>query len=441
MNAHPTANPAAAPTTTAPSRWSVPAPPLMDAEAIRRHRKNFRNVQIDAIGIGIASAAATFLPVFLTRLGASNTQVGLLTSMPGFAGLLLALPVGVFLQTRRNIVPWFSLARLLVNACYVLTGLLPFLLKGEYAVIAVLAVWGMATLPQTVVAVSFSVVMNAVAGPQGRFELMRRRWSTLGVTTAVTVALAGQVLDRISFPLNYQLLFMALFIGGLISYYFSSHIELLDKEPEQMREQTAGNIVGNYLGLLKANPAFVSFALRRFVFLSGISLGAPLFPLFFVNEVHASDSWIGIISMVQSSIMLVGYTFWTRQSRLRGGRFVLLCTTLGVAIYPALVASTHQVQMIAVFAGLLGIFQAGLDLIFFDELMKTVPMEYGATFVSLAQGMQYLSAFLSPFVGTFLADQIGLPGALLASAALRLAGFFLFLRARPSPHPLPGEAE
>ncbi len=77
------------------------------AAEIEIQKKNFRYVQIDAIGVSIASVAAPFLPVFLTRLGASNFQVGLLSSMPGMTGLVLALLVGRFLQTRRNIVPWY----------------------------------------------------------------------------------------------------------------------------------------------------------------------------------------------------------------------------------------------------------------------------------------------------------------------------------------------
>jgi MFS family permease len=59
--------------------------------------------------------------------------------------------------------------------------------------------------------------------------------------------------------------------------------------------------------------------------------------------------------------------------------------------------------------------------------MKTVPPEYSATFVSLAQSMQYLSLILAPLIGTWLAEYIGLSGALLVSAGLRLAGFGLFL--------------
>jgi MFS family permease len=142
--------------------------------------------------------------------------------------------------------------------------------------------------------------------------------------------------------------------------------------------------------------------------------------------VQANDAWIGIINTVQTAVLLVGYFVWTRSTRRRGSRFVLLWTTFGLSFYPALVSFTHRVELIALYAGLAGIFQAGVDLVFFDELMKTVPEQYSATFVSLAQSMQYLSAIFSPLIGTALASQIGLGGALLVSAAIRLSGFGLF---------------
>ena len=99
-------------------------------EEIQIQKRNFRNVQIDGIGVSISNVSSPFLPVFLTRLGASNFQVGLLTSMPGVTGLILALIVGRFLQTRRNVVPWYSLSRLLVILCYALTGILTRRPKG-----------------------------------------------------------------------------------------------------------------------------------------------------------------------------------------------------------------------------------------------------------------------------------------------------------------------
>ncbi len=391
-------------------------------------KRNFRYVQIDAVGVSISNVAAPFLPVFLTRLGASNFQVGLLSSMPGITGLVLAILVGRFLQTRSNVVPWYSLSRLLVISCYALTGLLTFALSKEYAVIATLAIWAFATLPQTTLAVAFSVVMNAVAGPQGRYDLLSRRWAIYGLTAVVVTFFVTRLIDLVEFPRNYELMFLGLSIGGLISFYFSRRIQLpLQTPPALAPSRSAWDSARNYLSLIRSVPAFTSFASKRFVYLSALALSQPILPLYFVREVKATDSEIGIITMAMTLVMLFGYFIWPRASRKYGGRFVLLATSLGMVFYPALTAATHQVALIILYAAVAGLFQSGLDLVFFDELMKTVPSEYSATFVSLAQSMQYLSAIVAPLIGTWLADSIGLGGALWVSAGLRFVGFLLFL--------------
>jgi MFS family permease len=407
-----------------PITWST-AP----AGATPREKRNFLNVQIDGVGIGFATSASPFLPVFLARLGATNTQVGLLTAMPGLTGLVLAILIGRFLQGRRQIVPWFSAGRLLVISSYAMTGLITFVVPPEMAVYAVLAIWALATVPQVVVNVSFSVVMNAVAGPQHRYDLMSRRWTLMGLTSAVTVAVVGQVLDLVAFPINYQMVFVGLSLGGLVSYYFSSHIDLPEAEPVattpglSLKQRFHG-----YANLIGSERPFVSFMTKRFVYMFGVTLGAPLFPLYFVRQLSATDAWIGALNTVQTATMLLGYTLWTRLSKNRGSRFVLLCTVFGMALYPALTAMTDRMEVVVIYAGLAGVFQAGLDLVFFDELMKTVPPAYSATFVSLAQSFQNLAVVASPLLGAWLADQIGLSGALLVSAGLRMAGFLLFVR-------------
>ena len=408
--------------------WSA-APP--DVTGVQR--RNFINVQVDGIGVGLASAAAPFLPVLLTRLGATNLQVGLLTAMPAVTGLLLALAIGRFLQRQRQIVPWYSRARFVYLMSYALTGLVLIVAPPSLQVVAVLSIWAFATLPSIILNVCFSVVMNAIAGPKGRYELMSRRWSVLGLTSALTVTGAGLLLERLPFPLNYQVVFIALSAGGLISLYFSSHIELPDTAPLSAEQEAANRgRLGQLLAMLRDRPDFSAFVAKRFIFLSGIALAAPIFPLYLVREANATDAHIGLISTAQSITLLVGYRLWTRLSQARGSRLVLLWTTLGLGLYPALVSLTTNIQALLLLAGLAGIFQAGLDLVFFDELMKTVPPERTALFVSFAQSLQHLSAVAAPLVGTLLADRIGLGGALVLSAGLRVLAFLLFMRSRPA---------
>lgn len=386
-------------------------------------------MQIDAIGVGLANAAAPFLPVFLTHLNATSFQVGLLSSMPAATGLLLSIPLGRFLQHQPNIVRWFSIARLSVIACYALTGFASFFLPDQAVVIAILAIWALATIPQTIVAITFSVVMNAVAGPSGRFELMTRRWSVMGITTTICVLGNGQLLDRVVFPLNYQIMFIVLSLGGLISYYFSSHISIPFSIPTGLTygKRALKSQVIEYKNLILSEKPYLSFIIKRFIFLTGTALAAPLIPLYLVKVVHATDGWISIINTVQTAVLVLGYFFWTRQSRKHGPSNVLIWTSLGVALYPLAMSLSQSTWQISAFAAMAGIFQAGLDLVFFDELMRTVPVEYSAIFVSFAQSIQYLSSVFAPVIGTSIGDSYGLGVGLMISAAIRFIGFILFL--------------
>jgi Na+/melibiose symporter-like transporter len=393
--------------------------------------QNFINVQVDAIGVAIANSASPFLPVFLARYQATTFQVGMLTWMPAITGLFLALPLGWFLQRQSKIVPWFSFSRLAVIVCFALTGLVSVVLPESYWVPATLIIWAIATIPQTMLAICFSVVMNAVSGPSGRFELLSRRWAIFGMTTSITVFFIGQMLDKIISPLNYQLVFLGLSIGGLISFYFSSHIVLPDREITITSPARFSLIkdMRNSLLLARNNKPFSNFISKRFVFLSGVSMAAPLFPLYFVRTIHAPDSWIAAITTAQTFVMIFGYFFWTQVSRRRGSKVVLLWSTLGVGLYPILLSLTNSYLLITILAGISGIFLAGLDLVFFDELLRTVPTEHSATYVSLAQGIQYLSSFFSPLIGTALATKFGTGPALMVAGGIRLVGFLLFFSA------------
>jgi MFS family permease len=365
--------------------------------------------------------------VFITRLGGTNIEVSLLTTMPALTGLVFALIAGRMLQRQKNVVPWFSFARLLVVSSYALTGIVPFFFSGDQLITAILFIWALATLPQTIVAICFSVVMNAVAGPTSRFELMTRRWSVMGVTTSTMIIIVGQVLNHVGFPFNYQVVFMFLSVGGLLSFLFSSRIRIPDNPPVSLTTQLKlRNRIHVYFKDIWSNKPFRSFIYKRFVFLTGAAFAAPLFPLYYVRELHASDGWISAYTTAATFTLIVGYFFWSNQSRRRGSHTVLLWTTLGVSLYPAMVALSTQDWMIIIISAFAGIFQSGLDLVFFDELMRRIPDDRSAVFVSFAQSVQYLSMIFSPLIGSALADLIGISAALIISAGIRMTGFLLF---------------
>ncbi len=420
------------------------------AQALLRPRtvaeRNVRAVLVDGIGVGIATGVGSFLAIFLVRLGASGLLIGLLTSLPALTGALLAVPIGRFLERQRNIVPWYSGMRVWVLWSYALFGLLPFVLPLAWVPWAVILIWALVTVPSTFVNVAFTVVMGGVAGPRHRFALMSLRWSSLGAVTAITVALVGLLLDRgkDSFPLNYQLVFIASFVGGLLSYLFSRTITLPDNppfeqgtvEPAPVTGRVTPRGVGRLIGLrplalvhdLRAAPQpFRRFVASAFVFRGGVAMAIPLLPLYWAREVGASDAWIGIITTANSAVLLVAYFIWSAAARKIGVGGVLIATSFGMACYPIAVASTSSVAMLAVLAGMVGFFSAGNDLVNFDLVLSSIPAEHQATYVGLYQTLQNAALFLMPLVGTLLAGWIGVAGALVAAGVLRLVGAGLYL--------------
>lgn len=389
-------------------------------------QRNQRNVLIDGIGVGITAGVGSFLSVFLVRLGASDFMVGLLTAMPALTGMFLAIPVGEFLARKRYIVPWFARSRFLVLSCYLLTGLVPFFVR-DHAPAVIIAIWALATLPQTLVSVGFTVVMGGVAGPAGRFTLMSRRWAILGLTNSLTVALVGQGLRLFGFPLNYQVVFLASTVGALISVIFSSSIRL---PPQPVSEARAGLVqtFRTHGGELRRNTAFVNFTISQFIFRWGMALALPLFPIYWVKNAGASDQQISLINSVQTMVLMFAYFLWANQTQRRGKRWVLLASALGVSFYPLLTALTPEPNILVIWAALGGFFTAGIDLVFFDIVLSTCPAEHQASYVGMYQTTIYIATFLAPLLGAALSDSVGIVPALILATVLRLAGFGLMAR-------------
>ncbi|MDA0365176.1 MAG: hypothetical protein O3B31_08485 [Chloroflexi bacterium] len=391
-------------------------------------RHNFHYAFRESALIGVINSGGVFLPVFLVRLGSSNLQVSLLTALPAFTGVLLAIPIGAFMQSRRNIVPWYSRGRVGSQAAFGAAALASLLLPSGLVVPGILLLWGIASVFSTITNVAFNVVMNATAGTRGRYELMSRRWSIMGFATAASLAGIGYVLGQLPFPLNFQIVFFAFSLTGLWAYRYGSKIVVPDHVAavHAAGRRSLAKRVSEVVTLVRAHPAFLSFEARRVVYAMGTTLTLPLIPLYYVRVLHASNSWIGLIGTTQALTLLIGYAIWRQQSRGRGARFVLAASTFGAALHPVALSLTHDVATAALLAGVAAIFTSGVNLAIFDRLMTTVPEGYGVTFNSIDNTIVNVAGIAAPMLGALLADRIGLGGALVVASLVGLSGALLF---------------
>ena len=388
---------------------------------------NYTLVQVDSVFVGLVSVAGTFLPVFLVRMGATGTEIGLLTSIPALTAFVLAIPLGRWLQGRRNIVPWYSRLRLVAWSSYGVIAIAVVLLPATLAVPASLVVWAAASLPSTAGLVAFPIVMDGAAGPHGRFDLLGRRWATAGVATTVAVVVAGQALGLVAFPANFELLLIGCSLAGVGSFLISRRFVIPDQVPLPGEPATTlRSRLRGFLDPIRTHPTFLGFELRAFVYTAGVGLATPLLPLLYVNEIHAPDGWIGIIGAAQSVGGVGGYLVARRISRRRSGAAVLLPSLLVAALVPAVMAPLGWLPAVAVVALVGGLATAGAQLALFNELMKRVPRTRGVTFSSVDQTLQNMALIVAPSAGGVLAVTIGVRYGLVVAAVVAVCGFVLF---------------
>jgi hypothetical protein len=389
--------------------------------------RNYRLVQVDSVFVGVVASAGTFLPVFLVKLGASGTQVALLTAIPALTAFALAIPFGRWLQGRRNIVPWYSRLRLAGWSSYVVMGAAALLVPRDVAVAVVLAIWAIASLPATAGLVVFPIVMDGAAGPHGRFDLLGKRWAYSGVTTSAFVALAGVALTTLAFPANFASLFAAISIAGLASFLTSRRLVLPDQEPEA--DQPPGSTQARLAALadlVRGERSFVRYELRSLVYTASIGLMMPLLPLLYVHELRAPNSWIGIIGAAQSAGAVVGYLSGRQITRRRSGTAILLPSLLAAAAVPAALSVLYWLPAVAAAAFVGGLAAAGAQLSLFDQLMQRIPRQHGVTFSSVDQSLQNLALIVAPSMGGALEIAIGVREGLIVAAVVALAAFGLF---------------
>jgi MFS family permease len=402
---------------------------------------NYRRVQADSIFIGVVNASGTFLPVFLLRMGASAGDVGLLTALPALTAFLLAIPFGRWLQPRGQIVKWYSRLRLVAWSSYAVMAIVAMVLPQHEAIPWLLLVWALASLPSTAALVTFALVMDGAAGPGGRFDLLGQRWAIAGVSATISVALVGQLLTYVPFPLNFEVFLFLVTLAGFGSFLQSRRLVIAEAPrtgatlagtaseagEEPARREPLRTRLASLWRLVTSHRGFVRYEIRGFFYVLSIGVAMPVLPLFYVHDLGAPDAWIGIIGAAASAGSVLGYMGARQLARRGGGSVTLLPSLLVMALGPLVLSTISWLPAVAGVAFVTGVAGAGAQLAMFDQLMRRIPAEHGVTFSSVDQSISNLAIVIGPNIGGFLAVAISVRSTMLVMTAVGLVGWVLFL--------------
>lgn len=394
-----------------------------------------RNVRLNiyhgVLNMTAMNMVQPFIAIFAMKLDASNAQVALLSSAPAVVSLLAMIPGGKYAdaqpQKKRITAIFFLMHRMF----WVLMAMIPFFSKDLRATLLV-GVVALMNLPGAMSNVAWQGFIGGVVPQNRRADAFAARNRAMNIAGTAMVLVAGRILDMMSFPMGYQLVFCSAFALAIGEIWVFSRIE---EEPPTQTELVTGVQFWKGFGRSFVSDIKEIWHNHRFLRYTGVSIlfyfawqvPWPLFSIYQFRVLNANNMWISILNLTNTGGSLVGYGFWARHMNKNGTFKTLFASTIGIFIVPLAYAFSKNLYMIAFFNLLTGAIFSGVNLALFNALLEVTPDGRRTTYIAYYTTVVNFATIFAPITGVALLNVMGFQGAFLASALLRLLGSFTFL--------------
>jgi MFS family permease len=406
-----------------------------DSQAYETTRRNARILNTEVAWSGAAGGVYTgFLSIFALHLGASPAEIGLLTTGPALAGIIFPLPAAWLVKRcwgKPVVVTPLAVYRMLY-AVVALVALLP----AQSRVAVLVGAVGLLSVPLAFFNTAFVPLFAKVLPQDLRGRVIGIRGTVAGLTGTAGVLVAGWILDRIPFPLNFEIMFGVAFFFAQASTWLISRLEIpalnedLPATPPPGAAQPSGT--GRVRRLPRHAP-FWRFIGSVVVLLVGIYLPIALYPLVLVDRLHASNAWIGALSMAGGLCGVVLALLWAPASAKIGSRWLLVAICALYTLVP--LGASHAASLgayipVSLAGGGLG---AVLGMGILQCLLEVTPERQQTQYLAIYSMVANTAVASAPLLGTFVLSTAGMAWAFaLAACCIALGSSLLALSGRTS---------
>ena len=399
--------------------------------------RNVRSLYWDVALWGVTNGiAGTFTAVFALRLGATDQQIGLLSALPALVYVLWFIPAGRLVESRKSIKATGLAGNFFFRLQYLVVAALPFFPPASRIPLLLAGIM-LAGIPLCVANVAITNVIADVVPPASRPRVVSTRNILMSLTTAVAASVAGKLLDLLPMPGNYQVIFLGAFIFGMLSLFALSRLVVPDVQPAgafSLRPRLFVRQIAEMLAVVRLTPDFLRFTLAAFVLHWGLVFAWPLFSLWWVNGLKASEGLIGLVATVNMLAIITANPFWARVAERRGNRFCLLVGFAGVTFVPLINALVPKAEYILLTELLAGLIVPAMSLGLFNVMLEVSPAERRPTYIAVYSAAVNIPMFLAPILATTVAAPLlGVRLSLALCTPLRLVAWvvvFALLRQR-----------
>lgn len=396
---------------------------------------------------GMFSAASdnivvTYLVIYFLALGATQSQIGIMSSISSLGAALMLIPGAVLAERfgkRRNIVltssGWNRLALLFI-------ALAPFII---HTPLLILVVIGLSITRDAAANLTFPawIAMTGDFVPfEGRGRFFASRNFIMGISGIVVTLLAGFLISSMASPHGYQVsLVVACLLGGLSLFSFSHIVDRPKALPYQQVQQKLD--LGALLRDVTTHRDFLFFAITTAIWNFSLNIAGPFFTVFLVKNLHADARMVALTTIASSiTSILIQRKAGDLNDRWGARKLTMICGLL-IPIVPLMwvfATAAWNVIIINLFSGLLW---AGYNLGAFNYLLMVTPEQRRARYSAIYQIVVTVSLALGAALGSIIvANPNGFHAVFFWSAVGRMVAALLFvwlvrrsLTARRSPEP------
>ena len=369
---------------------------------------------------------------FAIELGAGNTEIGLLASVPQFAASIFQLwtsKTTAFFKSRKKTILIFVMLQALT---WIPLALIAFYapIHGVYLLIALVCLY---------------FIFGQFAGPawnsligdlvnedsRGRFFGMRNRIT--GTSAFISLLIAGyalSVFSKVDIFYGYALIFAVAFVARLVSWHYLNKTE----DPPTIPERLGGFSYAGYLKRLRKTN-YGRFALYFALMNFSVNVAAPFFTVYMLRDLGMSYLDYTLITASSALTSFLAMAYWGPIADRFGNKKILSFSGITLTLVPLFWLFSADVAYLILAQLVSGFFWAGFNLSSLNFVYDNVKPAKRTRVFAYHNVLTGTSIFLGALTGSMLAATLTTPAVFssslqtlfLISGLMRAAASLFFL--------------
>jgi MFS family permease len=365
--------------------------------------------------------AGNFYPIFaISILGATNYQVGLISSLPPLIALLMTIPAAILLNRLETQKKTVAMAVLVARLLFILLIGVVYV-SSPYQAWAFLIIIAIMNVPATLSNIGWQTLISGMIKDERRGAFFSDRNRLLTIAGMISTLVIGIIMkNQTTNASAYQWLFFVALLFGLGEVFF------LMKQKEKAQPTASLKKASMNWSIFK-DHGYKWFLIAALCFNFAWQMSWGIFNIYNVRIAEATILWISIFSVANQVVQIFTFPLWKKWAEQKSNTLMLVWAALGMALVPFLtILSTNLFYLTAVSA-ISGFFISGVVLLLFNLLLEQSPVENRTYCITTYNVLLSFVAFIAPQIGILLLEGIGIQKSMELNSILRIVSALVFL--------------